>query len=258
MRSPLSYRHTIPFFYDKSSEEFRRDVYERYEEMVVRQSLLHLSDAWGSYPMAEIIEYADLHVPDVNIEDVVELGCGVGRWIATVARSYPDRNCWGIDYSYQMLRQAQKYWVEGATLHLDASNKGFRTIDLVGHHIENLNLGLAKAERTPFDSESQDLVLSSFLLDRLDDPLSLLKEGHRILRPQGRMVVISPLNFSKAAHWQGLYPPSYLQEHITPMGFHIVDWKTDMIIYEPIDIHGNHIVWKCVAFVVEKINSVAL
>ena len=51
MKPSITHRKEIPFFHNKTPQEFKQDIYERYHEMVVRQSALHLADQlWGKYP----------------------------------------------------------------------------------------------------------------------------------------------------------------------------------------------------------------
>ncbi|MFK8104641.1 MAG: methyltransferase domain-containing protein [Saprospiraceae bacterium] len=251
---PFTYhRKGIPFFYQKTAFEFQQDIYERYHEMVVRQSALHLADqSWGSYPFQPIFDFAEKHYPKTTEINILEIGCGVGRWIATLAKDYPLSNCWGIDYSYQMLKRANEFWVDGQAVLIDLRNKGLDQQSQKGEQLDNLKFGLAKAEKLPFAENSQQLVVSSFLLDRLEDPMKALEEMYRVLRPTGKLIVISPLNFKKAEHWKTYSPPSKLSTILKGIGFEILDWKEAIIVKEPLDGRGNLVRWKCLGFVVEK------
>lgn len=255
MNQPIYYRKSIPFFHDKTAIEFQKDNYERYDEMVIRQSALHLADEiWGMYPMQKILDFAQDHYPKLDSESqIVELGCAVGRWIANLAKHYPQANCWGIDYSYQMLKRAHEFWVKGKDISIDLSNKGFpQVFDIQASQLKNLQFGLAKVEQLPFADQSQDLVLNSFLLDRLDDPIKGLNEMYRILKQHGKLILISPLNFQQAAQWAKLYPASKIRDLLNQLGFKILDWTEDLIIREPLDARGNLIEWKCLALVAKK------
>lgn len=254
MREPISFRKGIPFFCSKSEVEFRQDVYERYDEMVVRQSALHMADEiWGGYPMQKVLDFAKSYYPKTPIQNILEVGCGVGRWIAEAAHEFPDANCWGIDYSYQMLKQANDVWVNGKELILDLSNRGFsKEVKIEGHNIGNLQFGLAKATDLPFEDESQDLILNSFLLDRVDDPILSLKEWYRVLKSNGRLIIVTPLNFQQASHWDNLYPPNKIKSILTNIGFEILAWQEDLKIDELLDLHGNNVRWKCLGLVLWK------
>jgi ubiquinone/menaquinone biosynthesis C-methylase UbiE len=254
MKSPISYRKGIPFFCPKSETDFQKDVYERYDEMVVRQSAIHLADElWGGYPMQAIFDFANVHYPTYDVQHMLEIGCGVGRWIATLAQIYPEASCWGIDYSYQMLKRAREFWIQGKAIRIDLSNKGFpKILQAKGQRLSNLQLGLAEATELPFAQDSQGLIVSSFLLDRLDEPAKGLAEMHRVLAPDGKLILITPLNFNQASHWQTLYPPIKLHRVLTQMGFTILDWKEAFAIQEPLDARGNVVTWNCLGCVASK------
>ena len=254
MRQAISHRKGIPFYYPKSALEFQKDIYEQYHEMVLRQSLLHNADSlWGSYPFQPVLNFAEQHYPQRQNIKILEIGCGVGRWISNLAKRYPDSTCWGIDYSYQMLKRANEFWIAGKELILDGSDRGLGQVSRKGEQIENLKLGLSKAENLPFDDNTQDLVVSSFLLDRLEEPRKGLLEMHRVLKTGAKLIVVSPLNFQQGKHWDMYYPSGKISELLKEIGFMIVDWEEAILVNEPIDRHGNILTWKCLGFVVEKI-----
>jgi ubiquinone/menaquinone biosynthesis C-methylase UbiE len=252
--APISFRKNIPLFYNKTEEEIRKDQYERYDPMVIRQSALHLFDElWAGYPMQEVLDFAQEHWPKSEVKNVVELGCSVGRWIAEITETNPKANCWGIDYSYQLLRQASDIWIHGKVDNLDFSRIGFpNNYRIEKKPLQNLRFGLAKAEKLPFDDESQDMVLSSFLFDRLQDPIQGVLEMKRVLKKGGKMIMVTPLNFIKSEHWKQFDPPVKLYHQLTDLGLEVLDWREDMIIKEPLDARGNEIVWRCIAVVATK------
>ena len=254
MKPPLSHRKGIPFFCDKSEKDFLADIYERYDDVVLRQVALHLGDElWGHYPMQHILDFADDFYPSDPHQHILEIGCGVGRWIAHIAQRFPESNCWGMDYSYQMLKQANSYWVAGKDITIDLSNNGFPKTQVVkGKEIKNLNFGLANAADLPFSSDSQDLIVNSFLLDRLEDPIQGLQEMFRVLKPDGRLIMVTPLNFKHADLWDKLYPAHKIKDIVVEIGFSIMEWQEDLQIIEPLDLHGNSISWKCLAVVATK------
>ena len=247
------HRKGIPFFHLKTELEYQQDVYERYHEMVVRQSALHLADQlWERYPFQPIYDFAEKHYSSEKDIHILEVGCSVGRWIASVAKQYPSATCWGIDYSYQMLKRAKEFWVEGKEIIIDLRDKGLTQQSIQGEQYSNLNFGLAKAEKLPFEDNSQQMILSSFLLDRLDNPIEGLEEMYRVLKPSSKLIIITPLNFKKEVHWEMYYPSSRLANTLEKIGFEILDWKEDILIDEPLDGHGNMVRWKCLGFVVGK------
>jgi ubiquinone/menaquinone biosynthesis C-methylase UbiE len=251
MKEPLLYRKGIPFFYHKTEADFQKDPYERYDSMVLRQSALHLADElWGRYPFQPIFDFAEEYCTDFSNIQILETGCGTGRWIATLAQRFPEASCYGIDYSYQMLKQAKGFWIDGKEILIDLSEQGFvPPIKIRAAPLKNLHLGLAKAEELPFEDNSLDVVINSFLLDRLDNPQKGLEEMYRVLKPKGTLILVTPLNFKQADHWKALYPPEKLSDVLNKMGFNILKWQDDIIIEEPLDVHGNMLNWKCLGLV---------
>jgi len=253
MQPPLLHRKSIPFFYDKSPGEFQKDQYERYDPMVIRQTVLHLADdLWEKYPLQPVLDFAKPHIP-TSPDKIVELGCSVGRWIATLAQQYPTATCWGMDFSYQLLKRAKEFWVENKTIQIDASKLGFSEIKTMeGLALKNLHFGLVKASVLPFADNSQDLLIHSFLLDRVADPRAALKEHYRVLAPNGVLIFVTPLNFQEAKLWKNYYPPIKIYQLLIQLGFSILDWKEDLKITEPLDARGNAVVWQTIGVVAQK------
>ena len=253
MRTPLLHRKSIPFYYDKSPAEFQKDRYERYNPMVIRQTALHLADdLWKQYPLQPILDFAQPFIPDAP-RTISELGCSVGRWIATLSQQFPEADCWGLDFSYQLLKRAQEFWIAEKTIMLDSAYLGFPGIQtLRGQSLKNLRFGLAKAADLPFEDNSQDLVIHSFLLDRIADPAVALKEHFRVLSPGGILIFVTPLNFQEADLWKKYYPAIKIHQLLVQTGFSILEWRDDLEIAEPLDARGNAVVWQTIGVVVQK------
>lgn len=254
MKPPIGSRKGIPFYCNKTQNEYRSDVYERYDPMVIRQSMIHLSDSlWDRYPMQIILEYVRENISIERANNILEIGCGVGRLIAELAKYYPHSSCWGVDFSYQMLKRASEAWIENKELKLDYSQFGFpNRIYVGGSCISNLKFGVAKSEDLPFESCSQDLVISSFVFDRLKDPVLGLEEMKRVLKAEGRIILVSPLNFQNRENWNRFLPLSKLKNIISNMNLDIMDWDESLRIEEPLDNRMNKITWNCVGMLLAK------
>jgi ubiquinone/menaquinone biosynthesis C-methylase UbiE len=253
MKEALKIRHETPFFYDKSPLEFKQDNYENYELSVKPQILLHLADStWGYYPFQNIISFISTYIQNTKHLNILEIGCGVGRMIATIASDNPSFNCWGIDYSYQMLKQARCSFINGTKMKIDFGNEGFEEIHITSEKISNLSFGLAKAEHLPFENQSQDLIFHSFTFDRMENPIQALNEMNRVLKLNGKLVFITPLNFIKKEHWNRFFPTKKLIDILKNLGFEILDLQDDFIVEQPLDKRGNKKIWNCVAIVCKK------
>ena len=96
--------------------------------------------------------------------DVVDLGCGTGRWLRRLQAIGP-RSLVGVDSSPAMLAMAKKKCMHSTSL------------------IE------ADCVFTPLAASSADLVLASFLLSYVQDIGRFAAEAARILRPGGTLIV---------------------------------------------------------------------
>ncbi|MBV8674538.1 MAG: class I SAM-dependent methyltransferase [Acidobacteriaceae bacterium] len=103
-------------------------------------------------------------VREFSGRDIVDLGCGTGRWLHRL-QSIAPRSLAGIDVSSAMLAQAGKKCLLSTRL------------------IE------ADCTSTPLSSRSADCVLASFVLSYVQDIGRFAAEAARILRPGGALIV---------------------------------------------------------------------
>ena len=107
-------------------------------------------------------------LPPVAGLDVVDLGCGTGRWLAALALEAP-RTLVGVDLSPEMLARAKRK-LGGAA-----------------------KLVVADCGTLPFPRSSADLILCSFLASYLQDLAQFAEQVRRLLRPGG-VVFITDLH----------------------------------------------------------------
>jgi ubiquinone/menaquinone biosynthesis C-methylase UbiE len=100
----------------------------------------------------------------------LDLGTGPGYVAVEVARARPGLQMIGLDLAAPMVKKANRY----------AAWAGFDGRVLWPQ---------ADAHRLPFADDSFDLVFSSFALHHWDDPLRILNEIARVLKPQGRYYI---------------------------------------------------------------------
>jgi ubiquinone/menaquinone biosynthesis C-methylase UbiE len=94
---------------------------------------------------------------------VLEVGSGLGILAREVAERAPRASVWGIEYSTDQLSRAK-----------DAAGA------------PNLHFVQADAHALPFDDEHFHTVYCRYLLEHVADPVEVLMEMHRVLRPGGR------------------------------------------------------------------------
>jgi len=120
----------------------------------------------------------DSVLPDVRGLDILDAGCGTGRWLERLAARAP-RSLLGVDISPQMLQVASAK---------------------LGEHCD---LRLGSCEALPFGNSVADMVLSSFVLSYLDDLESFAREIDRVARP-GTTIFLSDMHpeTEAACNWK--------------------------------------------------------
>ena len=106
----------------------------------------------------------------VNAGEAVDLGCGPGYFVLEMAEQAPELHVTGIDLSNEMLAQAKGY------AHGSAAKD--RVIFMPGD-----------AAKIPFPDRSVDLVASTLSLHHWRDPVIVLNEIARVLRPGGGYMI---------------------------------------------------------------------
>lgn len=96
-----------------------------------------------------------------------DLGCGSGFF--TIPLSKKVKKVYGIDVQQEML---------------DFLNQNVRKLK-----IRNIQPLLAKENKIPLDNESVDLLVSVNTLHEFDDKEKMIKEMHRVLKQNGKVVI---------------------------------------------------------------------
>ena len=112
----------------------------------------------------------------------VDLGCGPGYLVVEMAGRAPALHVTGVDLSEEMLTEAEDY----ARHHDMGQAVSFRKGDV--HQI-------------PFADGSVDLVVSTFSLHHWSDPVAVLDEVDRVLRPGGSFLVFDLRRDLSAPAW---------------------------------------------------------
>jgi cytosine/adenosine deaminase-related metal-dependent hydrolase/ubiquinone/menaquinone biosynthesis C-methylase UbiE len=134
-------------------------------------------------------------LPDVRGLDVLDAGCGTGRWLHHLADKSP-RSLLGADISPQML--------------LLAAAK-------VGH---NCDLRLGSCTALPFNNGVADVVLSCFVLSYVDDLEAFAKEMDRVARPGTTIFLTDMHPETEASHnWKRSFPAGDLNRGMQTRGW---------------------------------------
>jgi cytosine/adenosine deaminase-related metal-dependent hydrolase/SAM-dependent methyltransferase len=130
-------------------------------------------------PMLALEErYLGALLPSVSRSDVVDLGCGTGRWLACLAPRQP-RSLTGVDLSSEMLLEARRKLGDACSL------------------------VVADCTRLPLPRSCADLIVCSFVASYVNDLAQFAAQIRRLLRPNGAVFVadVHPETSTKL-HWR--------------------------------------------------------
>ena len=95
-----------------------------------------------------------------RLKEVLDVGCGKGELALALCKNH--NSVWGVDFSYNMVEIC--------------AQKG-------------LDVKIGKANNLPFDDNAFDVVTALGLIEYLKDDNSFLSEAHRVLKPEGKLIV---------------------------------------------------------------------
>lgn len=131
------------------------------------------------YHQARFMEHR-IHdgLPFRRSRDLIEVGCGVGAQTEILLRRFPDLRVTGVDRSEINLARAREHLES-----LPFAQQRFR-------------LELGDATRLSFAAETFDAAFLCWILEHVADPMMVLAEVRRVLRPGATIVVTEVQNAS--------------------------------------------------------------
>ena len=128
-----------------------------------RQIWNNIAESWNNFrqrPDKKAEELAKLW----KSGKILDIGCGNCRNLFPFSKF----NCYGVDFSEGMIREAKKY----------TAKKGFK-----------VNLKVANVTKLPFKNNSFDYVIAFSILHHLKNPEDGIKEINRVLKKKGQAYI---------------------------------------------------------------------
>ncbi|MGB0391577.1 MAG: class I SAM-dependent methyltransferase, partial [Salibacteraceae bacterium] len=173
---------------------------------------------------------------------VLDVGCGVGRTLYDNSRHFTNSQFIGFDYSLNMLKRARQILLEGDKLQVDLSSSGLPAFNLNGIKQNNVHLIQGSVDELPFKTNLVDVVINTFLIDRVEDVRLALAEMVKVLKPGGLFILSSPLNFQTTKGWEFGNPQAILSL-LTELGIEQLVFEDNILHEEVLDSRGNTKLW---------------
>ncbi len=121
---------------------------------------------------------------------VLDVGCGAGRSLASLAARYPEARLIGTDLADRLVAEAAGEPVRDRRL-AEGARRWLARLGVGGARQLSATMPLwfaADAHALPVAADSIDMVWSNLAAHWFDDPLAAVAEWHRVIRPEGLLM----------------------------------------------------------------------
>lgn len=112
----------------------------------------------------EVIEAIRKHHP-LNIEAILDVGTADGLMLSRIKKEFPSAECVGLEYNEKLIKTCE--------------DKSIKIIQ-------------GDAQNMPFEDNFFDVIYATALIEHLEQPMKMLKEAHRVLKPGGIIIITTP------------------------------------------------------------------
>lgn len=124
-------------------------------------------------------------------EHLLELGCGVGAVLGVLGKGFPGLNLAGIDLQPAQIEYAHKH----------VTSLGLRNVDL----------RVGDAAQLPWPDASFDHIYTTWFLEHVSDPVAILREAYRVLKPGGT-ITLNETDYTTILIWPDSSDFQYLRD----------------------------------------------
>ncbi|MFT6442856.1 MAG: ubiquinone/menaquinone biosynthesis C-methylase UbiE [Salibacteraceae bacterium] len=244
-------------FKPKSTAEKAQDKYENISNNIDFYTWLAYgidqsqNDAKSVYSRINNVLLRELNTNKIHLT-VLDVGCGVGRTLYDVSPLYNKVQFIGFDYSVNMLRRAKQILFDNKLLQIDLSTSGLVSFELIGKNQTNVHLVQGDAMDLPFKLDSVDVMVNTFLIDRVKNVRLALEQMIAVLKPGGLFILTSPLNFQTTNNWK-YGNQEILIELLKELGIEELVTEDNILHTEVLDARGNSKVWNTLMVYGKKI-----
>lgn len=179
--SGILYHSGLQWYREKREEE-QNLMSKKHKETVQKQFTKTIEEfskfAVRDTPevLAERVEFIKPQPTDL----VLDLACGPGPFVLAVAPRV--RFAQGVDLTFEMIRRARTFQAE--------------------RQVTNAAFACGDAEHLPFPDATYDLVACHCAFHHMPKPGAVLKEMVRVMKPDGRLLLVDPLGPESEAKFE--------------------------------------------------------
>lgn len=142
-----------------------------------------------------------------EVRVMVEIGAGTGLFAEAFLYSIPESICYGLDISLAMLD-----WMSE-------------------HRVPRLNgrleVGLMEESKIPLEDDFADLIFMITVHHELEEPVALLKDAYRVLKPGGKIMIADWRQDARPNDRDHFYEIEEIKLHLQDAGFQEIREFTD-------------------------------
>lgn len=240
--------NTIPIFCPRTEEQRSKDKYDKDFEVVLYTGiyafgyqLFDFGEAEGLYRTVNSLLLSNLDKNKANL--ILDVGCGVGRTLYDCAELYPNSLFIGMDYSYNMIRRAKDILLSGKLIEIDLSKRGFKKVSFKGKSLNNVILAQGDVLNLPFNPESFDCVINTYLIDRVKGSQKGASTNGFCFETGRSFHIYRSLNFETKNMWVKMPNKDKVIKMLESQGIKIREWFDGLVYREVIDSRGNYTDW---------------